>query len=119
MGRTIPELDPSFGGMDPAEWPLVADAAYRRRASAGYIQTQLHVRRHSDGRLLAYASIKDGDVVTPMGGTISRPRNEAELRKLLGEAIGNLRGFRQLVEACLRQIARLDRKGNHRLKAGA
>ena len=105
MSSPIPELDPALGGIDPAEWPLIADAAFNRRASSGYLETRMHVRRHADGRLLVYCSIKDGAVVTPMGGSISKPRNDEELKRQLVDAVSALRGHRELVETCQKQIA--------------
>jgi hypothetical protein len=88
--------------MDEKEWLQVASSAWLHLTESGFVDSELIVRQHTDGRMLVYVVAKNAEGETTASGELLLA-GTTDLESAIVRVAQQLNLNNQLVQTCVRQ----------------
>jgi len=114
MAEKIELTDGSKVELDRHHWTGLATQESHSLTDGGrYVTPRLVALQHTDGRVLVYATVKDGDKVSAAGGELLPSHDRKPIAAALARLATKFSRGKHLLEECLKQI---DGKGTVAVK---
>jgi hypothetical protein len=105
MAELIRLTDGSKVELDRHHWTGLATQESDSLTDGGrYVTPRLVALQHTDGRVLVYATVKDGDKISAAGGELLSSHDRKPIAAALGRLASKFSRGEHLLEECLKQI---------------
>ena len=109
MAESIRLTDGSDVELDRHHWTgLATQESHSLTAGGRYVTPRLAALQHTDGRVVVFATVKDGSKMSSAGGELLPTRDLKPIAAALGRLAAQFSRGPFLLEGCLGQI---DRRG--------
>jgi hypothetical protein len=105
MAEPIKLTNGSVVELDRHHWSgLASQESHSLTAGGRYITPRLAAMKHTDGRVLVYATVRDGNKMSAAGGEVLPSQDAKPLAAALGRLAAQFSRGPFLLERCLDQI---------------